>query len=192
MLNNYTASFSNILFWLENPEIIINLSNIEVGQINIDKIGYTIHKSNKYSNINDIFKEKMNINSIGNFLKYVNRYVKPWSNKQNQNIDKFPMGIYDFLSICNLSHDVYNIDMIFSDIVSNNFKCIDYYEMSVDFDEDIMKFIINKFSSKVNEYKEGKHGISNMIMSEYIKLSNGNQDRKFLMSKIIEYLNRLD
>lgn len=105
MLNNYDKTYSNIIFWIENPNMVIRLANIEDGTYKSSykedvteqrwnkelemwytfvlynaSMEYRCTPSDRYSDIELLLKERMGV-SVGNFKKYFNRYVRTWCKK---------------------------------------------------------------------------------------------------------------
>jgi len=212
-LNNYNKSYSNILFWLENPGEIIRIKKIEEGKLikfwdkGSDKINpgwcFKIEDYSSNLTIEELMKKEIGVENIPFFLKYFNRYVRPWYKKwcseanppetvyfYSEVMDLFPVEIDFFITLSNISNANYNIDKIVEDALDRkeiNFE--DYKIKKSDLDLDILKEIVSLFPGKVDEYKKGKTNLINMFLGEYLKrLKDKNVDKAMLLTGIKNFI----
>lgn len=222
MLNRYDKTYSTILFWLENPALVLRLVNIEDGILHkqvlpdtVDKNGvviisggtyYKVISSTKNNSILYLLKMYMGIEDIEYFIKYFNRYVRPWANnfsKEKLKIDGtpvfkmrdeteydpifnfFPIPIDTFITISKLSTEFYNIDNMINDLLNNIVLPIEKYKLNSSISYTILNDIIFENSEKIKEYFNGKIGVLNMLLGEYLKKSNDKTVNKMYLKNII-------
>ena len=209
-LNNYTKSYSNIMNWIDNPDLVVRLANIEEGELQtfIAKETKTLAggkmyrcvSSTKYANVDLLMKERMDIDSVGNFMNYFNRYVRTWCQKNgfNDHFDEYPIKLEAFLAISKLNFSDYNMDKLMEEAVNSkllepNVVMFDKYKLSKStFDIAIINDVLAAFPDKLAEYKSGKTNLLNLFFGEYIKrLADKNIDKNLLRKDLETHINSL-
>jgi len=202
MLNNYNLNIENIMFWLNNEELIVRFYNIENGKFVETTNGSKLIPLGEETNIETIMFNKFGVNFNKNeFINYVNRYVNPFSNNTSLSMNKYPIPIEIIFKLVSLDKASHNIEMINSFVFElySYYKTIDDYildsiidfykiESNNNFDNYIEQ-VLTKFSDKVFEYKSGKVNLINLFFGEIMKsLPNKNIDKTNLMDKLKYYL----
>lgn len=183
-INNYDVSYTNIIFWLENPTVIIKLVNIENGTIkkewceakkNSDGV-ITINEGWRYKNypedkdytIEYLMKDRMGIENIPYFINYFDRHVRVWhSYYQEGNRDE--NGRTEFSGEYAKSLNYYPIDIeLFLEISKLSSKEYNI-DMIVD-DALVGKEIV------FENYKTKKEEVDFEILKEIISLFPGKID----------------
>ena len=158
LLNNHSVSYSNVIFWLENPKFIIDMVNKENGTLKkiwrdaVVKDGIVIFKEgwafknypdNKEYSIEELMEDRMGIKNVPHFKKYFDRYVRTWYSffmkgyrKEGEEIEEedskifdwYPIDINTFLWISGLSNKEFNIDMLVEDCVMGKEIILENYK----------------------------------------------------------------
>ena len=215
-LNNRTVSYSNIIFWLENPELISDLINKENGVIKKEwreatkttnaGLVFVNYPEEKIYSIEKMLEYNMGVKNIPYFKNYFDRYVRTWysffkkgyrgednENEEGENskwFDYYPVDINVFIWISGLSNKDYNIDMIVEDCMKNVKIDLEKYKIKKEeIDSEILKEIISLFPGKVDEYKKGKTNLINLFLGEYLKrLKDKNVDKAMLLTGIKTFI----
>ena len=214
-LNNRSVSYSNIIFWLENPELINRLINIENSIIKKEwreatkttNAGWVFisYSVDKIYSTEEMLEHNMGIKNIPYFKKYFDRYVRAWYSffmegyreegkeieEENAKIfDWYPIDINMFIWISGLSNKEYNIDLMIQDCIKEKEIILENYRIKKEgVDIEIMNEIVSLFPGKVDEYKKGKTNLLNMFLGEYLKrLKDKNVDKAMLLTDIKNFI----
>lgn len=186
LLNNHSVSYSNVIFWLENPKMIIDLVNKGNGTIKkewrdavISKDGFLVFKEGwvfvncpeeKEYSIEELMEDRMGIKNIPHFKKYFNRYVRTWYSifmtgykEEGKEVEEEDSKIFDWYPI-----DI-NIFLWISGLSNKEYNV----------DKIVEDCIMGK-EIVLENYRTRKEEVDSEILKEIVSLMPG---------KVIEYKN---
>lgn len=201
-LVNRKRCYSSLYFLIQNKEYITHLDCIERGKV-INNNGFFKVEIAEPRPVYEMFWGEYSKGFIFDeerFINLYNRYVLPYCRENGLHVDSFPIRLNVFLSIVNLMPQAYDFDSIFYallhwDLQADQEEVLPHLLMgyakedSFELEKDVIDSVLSRFSNKVKEYKEGKLGVINLLLGEYIKASkNKSFDKKLALEAIKEYL----
>lgn len=207
-LNNYSKSYENFYFWIENESLILKLYKVDTSELisytekNLD--GTIIKKlkiapsNNNNTNFDDLLNHFFNISNKENFIKIYNRHIRSYCDKFKINDNLFPIPFHKIAEISNLNPKRYNIDNIIKTLLesttsdNNNKNTIEnsteFYEKFIieensELNKDLIVNIINENINKFKAYKSGQNGLANLFFGLYLKSIKNSNDNPENLNK---------
>ena len=98
---NRNKTYKNIVFTIENPQIVQEVDSIWRGVTKRNGSSFYVIKS-ETRDIEHILKDILGIENfdMNLFLKYYNKYIRTWCNKTGLPPDDYPLNPVEFYQVC--------------------------------------------------------------------------------------------
>ena len=212
MLVDYTKSITNVVMWIEHPEMITRLNSIERGECaqgsavrqeggrDVPFAVWTVTPA-PVLDIKGLIHNHFGIVNTEGFLKFIYRYIRPDSSSLGLSDDDYFMPFDEIVRISSLDRSKYNIDALVEAIIDLQVAYqLDEHEdwMAVIIDDLIPEFEVKgedftpwitqameKHPDKLEKYRAGQVGLFNLFFGEVMKtLPNKNIDKQALSNDL--------
>jgi len=191
-LCDYSKTYSNFYFWVNNENIVLKLIWQDLGEdtITVEKTDINIKFNKKELNLyfDDLLLTYFDIKEKNNFIKVYNRFVRSYCEENKISDNDYPIPFEEMVKISNL--EGYNINGIVECYLQNNSCDYDLFKLKeIELNIDVITNIVKENQTKFELYKKGQTGLINLFFGLYLNtLKDKNINKEMLMNQIKNFI----